>query len=201
VVEKEEAMSKADRTREFIIQKTAPIFNKKGFAGTSLSDMTAATGLTKGSIYGNFSDKDEVALAAFEYNTKTVSATIRAEMEKRSSYRDKLMVYVDVYGNFLRYPFFEAGCPILNTITEADDTHPALKNKATAALLSWKDRLTKLIEDGISAKEFKADTNAEEAALTIIALLEGAIFLTKATGKMNYPKAVINSVEKLIRAL
>ena len=61
-------MNKAERTRQYIIEKTAPIFNKKGYAGTSLSDMTGATGLTKGSIYGNFNDKDEVALAAFDHS-------------------------------------------------------------------------------------------------------------------------------------
>ena len=194
-------MSKAERTREFIIEKTAPIFNKKGFAGTSLSDMTEATGLTKGSIYGNFTDKDEVALAAFDYNTKTVSETVRAEMGKRSSYREKLMVYVDIYGNFLRYPFFQGGCPMLNTLLETDDTHPLLKERAVASLLRWADRITSLIKDGIAAGEFKADTEAEEEAVTIIALLEGAMFFTKATGKGTYKKGIMKSLEKLIKSL
>ena len=58
-------MSKAERTKNFIIEKTAPLFNMKGYSGTSMSDITAATGLTKGSIYGNFENKDEVAIAAF----------------------------------------------------------------------------------------------------------------------------------------
>src|ERR1700752_5428216 len=138
-------MSKAERTREFIIQKTAPIFNTKGFAGTSISDMTEATGLTKGSIYGNFTDKDEVALAAFEHNIKLVGGAIRDEMAKRSSYRDKLMVYVEVYGNFVRHTALYGGCPMMNTIVEADDTHPALKTKAAEALEAWKERLARLI--------------------------------------------------------
>ena len=194
-------MSKAERTREFIIKKTAPIFNRKGFAGTSLSDMTEATGLTKGSIYGNFSDKDEVALAAFDHNTKTVSGAVRAEMTKHSSYRDKLMVYVEIYGNSPKYNFFEGGCPVMNTMIEADDTHPKLKEKAVEALLRWKDRLVGLIEEGITAGEFKAGTNAEESAVTIIALLEGAVFFTKATGKMSYRKGIISSLEKIIKAL
>ena len=47
-------MSKAKRTKWYIIEKTAEIFNKKGFSGTSLTDLTSATQLTKGSIYGNF---------------------------------------------------------------------------------------------------------------------------------------------------
>ncbi len=65
-------MTKAEQTRAFIIEKTAPLFNKKGFEGTSLSDMTTATGLTKGSIYGNFSNKDEVALEVFDYNLQKI---------------------------------------------------------------------------------------------------------------------------------
>lgn len=48
------AHRKSERTRQFIIEKVAPIFNRKGYAGTSLSDLTEATGLTKGAIYGNF---------------------------------------------------------------------------------------------------------------------------------------------------
>src|ERR1700722_8888899 len=77
VVKEDKNISKAERTRQFIIEKTAPIFNKKGYAGTSLSDITAATGLTKGSIYGNFADKDEVALAAFDYNIGKLGALTR----------------------------------------------------------------------------------------------------------------------------
>jgi len=194
-------MSKAERTREFIIRKTAPIFNMKGYAGTSLSDMTEATGLTKGSIYGNFTDKDEVALAAFDHNTKSVSAIVRAEMAKQASFRDKLMVYAEIYGNFTKYTFCEGGCPILNTIIEADDTHPGLKAKAVEALLRWKERLTGIIEEGVAAGEFKADTNAEDTAVTMIALLEGAILFTKATGKASHRKAIVSSLEIIIKAL
>jgi len=50
-------MKKSENTRKYIIEKVAPVFNKKGFTGTYLSDMEKATGLTKGSIYGNFKDK------------------------------------------------------------------------------------------------------------------------------------------------
>ena len=195
-------MSKAERTKELIIQKTAPIFNKKGYAGTSLSDMTEATGLTKGSIYGNFADKDEVALAAFAYNTSLMGMAIRTEMAKRSSYRDKLMVYVEVYGNFTAVnASLEGGCPILNTLTEADDTHPQLKARAVEALMGWKERLTAVIGEGIKAGEFKADVDPEETAVTMIALLEGIVLFVKATGKTAYRKYLAGSLARLIKAL
>jgi AcrR family transcriptional regulator len=194
-------VKKAEQTRQYIIEKTAPIFNKKGYAGTSLSDMTKATGLTKGSIYGNFSDKDEVALAAFDHNIEQLNAITRAEIAKQKTVRGQLLAYVNVYDNFQKNPFPEGGCPIMNTTVDADDTHPALKNKVCNVLLSWKDRLVHLIGKGIENKEFQSSINPEQAALTIIAMIEGAILITRATGKMNYRKLVLSSVEKLIKEM
>src|ERR1700753_3374417 len=103
-------MSKAEQTKQFIIEKTAPIFNTKGYAGTSVSDMTEATGLTKGSIYGNFANKDEVALAAFDYKKRKWQDTTRKEASRHSTVIDRLLGYIDVYENFLRHPFPVGGC-------------------------------------------------------------------------------------------
>lgn len=98
-------MSKAEKTKAYIIERTAPIFNTKGYAGTSLTDMTEATGLTKGSIYGNFSNKDDVALAAFDYNLTKVGSIIKREMDKHELIKDKLLVYVRVYEDYKNLDF------------------------------------------------------------------------------------------------
>lgn len=194
-------MSKAERTRQLIVEKTAPIFNTKGYAGTSISDMTEATGLTKGSIYGNFANKDEVALAAFDHNIQKLKAIVRDEMAGQRSIREQLLVYVHVYDNFMKYPFPVGGCPILNTTTEADSTHPGLRSKVSEAIIDWKDRVARMIEKGVEAKEFKPGVNAEQVALTLIAMIEGAILIAMATGKLHHRKAVLQSAEKLIMEL
>lgn len=194
-------MSKAEKTRQFIIEKTAPIFNKKGYASTSLSDMTDATGLTKGSIYGNFSDKDEVALACFDHNHKIVRETVSKEMAARTTYRSKLQVYVDVYSGNGKFNLVPGGCPILNTAIEAADTHPALKTKAAEAIEGWKQKIVTLIEAGKANKEFSPSADPEQAALSIIALLEGAIMIRRTVGQPGYGKPLITAVESLIKAL
>lgn len=194
-------MNKAEKTKQFIVEMTAPVFNEKGYNGTSLNDMTNATGLTKGSIYGNFANKDEVALACFDYNLKKVGSIIRQEMDKKETFRDKLLVYVQVYQNFLKHPFPAGGCPILNTAIEADDTHPLLKQKAADAIVSWKGIITGLISKGIAAGEFSEEVNPEQVALTMIATIEGCIMIAKLTGKINYRNSIMQSVEKMINEL
>jgi TetR/AcrR family transcriptional regulator, transcriptional repressor for nem operon len=197
----ENKTGKAEKTRQFIVEKTAPIFNRKGYAGTSLNDIMAATGLTKGSIYGNFINKDDVALAAFDYNLGRVDQVILEEMRTRTTFREKLLVYTKVYENFLEFPFPEGGCPVLNTAVEADDTHPLLKQRASDAVINWKNALTKLIQKGIGNNEFRTDIDPEQAALTIIATIEGAIMITKLTGKLNYRRLIMASVEKFVNDL
>jgi len=194
-------MNKAEKTRQFIIEKTAPIFNMKGYAGTSLSDMTEATGLTKGSIYGNFSNKDEVAMAAFDHNVKKVQQIINSEMSKHSSAKDKLLVHVHVYENFLKFPFPEGGCPILNTAIEADDTHPQLRKKVAEVIISWKNKLAGIIQKGIDDKEFHTPIDPEQVAISIIAMIEGGIMIAKVTGKMQYRNSVMQSVAVLVNSL
>ena len=197
----ENKSNKAEKTKQFIVEKTAPIFNMKGYAGTSLNDMMQATGLTKGSIYGNFINKDDVALAAFDFNLKKVNEVISGEMSARKTFREKLLAYTKVYENFLEFPFPEGGCPVLNTAVDADDTHPMLKQKASDAVIQWKNLIAKLIQKGIGNNEFRPDVDPEQIALTIIATIEGAIMITKLTGKLNYRRAIMGSVEKLINDL
>lgn len=195
-------MSKAQRTKQFIIEKTAPIFNMKGYSGTSMSDITEATGLTKGSIYGNFANKDEVALAAFRFNVKKLHDIFAREIEKEKTFKGKLLVYPRLYSDYYDLRVTQGGCPIINTATEADDTHPILKKKVERVILSWKEQLVYFIEQGILLGEFKAQSiDPEKTALTIIAMIEGAVMIAKITGNLSTLADIMLSVTKIIEDL
>lgn len=191
-------MSKAERTKQFIIEKTAPVFNAKGFSGTSINDLTAVTGLTKGSIYGNFESKDEVALAAFDYNFNQIVTYIRNEMDRHESYIDKLLVYPKTYRNFLKLDFLQAGCPINNTAAESDDTHPLLREKAAKALQFWKERLENRILTGMERNEIRRDVNINEFTSILISLIQGSVLQAKVTGKIAPLNASMDFLERLI---
>src|SRR5436305_428372 len=90
-------MSKAEQTRQYIIEKTAPIFNKKGYFATSLSDITTATGLTKGSIYGNFKDKDDLATHVYTYQSKKISEAVNQQIIQQKTALKKLLSFLDFY--------------------------------------------------------------------------------------------------------
>jgi TetR/AcrR family transcriptional regulator, transcriptional repressor for nem operon len=75
-----------DETRQEIIRKAAPIFNRKGYSRAALSDLMRATGLEKGGIYRHFESKQELAVDAFAHAWK-ISFDARSREQARSRIR------------------------------------------------------------------------------------------------------------------
>lgn len=194
-------MGKAERTKIFIAEKTAPLFNQKGYAGTSLNDMTDATGLTKGAIYGNFEDKDDVALASFDYNMNALISHVRELQANERTALGKLKAFITVYRNGLQSSLvLKGGCPIVNTGTEADDTHPRLKEKANAALARWHKSISAIIQQGKIQGEFKENVSSNDFASLMIAMIEGGFTLSKISGDSSYLEQSLNQLDSLIAA-
>jgi len=191
-------MSKAEKTKQFIIERTAEIFNKKGYAGTSLSDIINATNLTKGSIYGNFENKNELAKEVYRYNSKHLQDRINEKLTNEITAREKLFAIVDFYRNSWEDNFLRGGCPLLNTAVEADDTLPFLKNEAAKSFEKWAGKITDILEEGKAGDEIKESINSSEYGFLFIMLIEGGILLSKTTNNQNHLLQALDRIEKII---
>lgn len=172
-------MTKSERTRLFIVEKTAPLFNTKGFDGTSLSDLTEATGLTKGALYGNFADKDEIAVEAFRHSVKKVKAMVRDHLEGASTYRKQLTLLLEFYSLYVFDPPVVGGCPLLNSAIEVDDYRTSMRRIVASELLSTIDFIAGLLKKGIRAKEFRPDIKPRHLAYTFFCSVEGALMFSR----------------------
>lgn len=57
---------RAETTRRFLLESAARLFDERGYAGTSISDISALSGRTSGAIYFHFANKEKLALAVVE---------------------------------------------------------------------------------------------------------------------------------------
>jgi TetR/AcrR family transcriptional repressor of nem operon len=194
-----EKMSKAEKTKQFIIEKTATLFNTKGYTSTSLSDITAATGLTKGSIYGNFENKDDVALQAYKHNSGWLGKNMARSLgEEFPDTVGKLKAFVSFYRKNWKTVFENGGCPLLNAATEADDTFPDLKKQVTKSFEEWISKISKVISDGQQKGEIDKNADAEEYASLFIMLIEGGILLSKTTGDHKFLNRALDKILNII---
>src|SRR5438270_5359496 len=167
-------MRKGEETRQEIIRKAAPIFNRKGYTGAALSDLMRATGLEKGGIYRHFASKEELAGDAFDYAWKVAMDARFDGTEEIPNTVDRLKQTVRNFRD-RRTGLVAGGCPLLNTAIDSDDGNPQLRTKARQALRSLLDRLQSIAEEGQRRGEVRADVDSAKLATVIASTLEGSI--------------------------
>jgi TetR/AcrR family transcriptional regulator, transcriptional repressor for nem operon len=190
--------SKAENTANFIVKKAAPVFNKHGYVGTSLSDVTKITGLTKGAVYGNFKNKEELAILAFKQNVRDIIYPLTEAMGRYKNAVEKLYALTNFYRKYYDSVKGIGGCPVLNVGVDANNVNPALFLAARQTALKLEAGLREIIENGILKREVKKDVNAAVMARTIYAMIEGSVFMAFTHKDKTYITNVMDMVEILI---
>ena len=171
-------MNKGQQTRRAIVAEAAPLFNQKGFAGTSLADLMRATGLQKGGIYRHFSGKEELAAEAFDYSWGKAVDERLAGVAEIPNCVERLKKTIENFVE-LRVGLVPGGCPLMNTAVEADDGNARLRARAKTALQNWTARLTKITAEGIAKNQISRNVDARDLAQLIIGSLEGALLIAR----------------------
>jgi TetR/AcrR family transcriptional regulator, transcriptional repressor for nem operon len=185
-------------TKETILTKSGILFNTQGYKATSISNITDATGLTKGAIYRHFTSKDELEIETLVHLSGIMHETLRVRVKAQSTAGDKLRAVVQFFESYISDPPLEGGCPLLNAAVEADDANPALRKTALEILNSLRGSLISIIEKGIYYKQLKRTVDKDMYATVIIAALEGAIMMSKLAGNDDDIKRIIKHLEAQI---
>jgi len=169
---------KGEQTRQEIIRKAAPIFNRRGYDGAALSDLMRATGLEKGGIYRHFESKQQLAAEAFDYAWNLAINTRFEGTEDTANTVDRLKLFVQNFRD-RRAGLVPGGCPLLNAAIDSDDGHPQLRRKARRALEYWLERLQSVVEEGKQRGEVRSATDSAELATLIVSTLEGGLMMSR----------------------
>ena len=186
-------MNKAERTKQFIIEKAAPIINKKGMAGTSLSDIMEATKLAKGGIYGNFESKDEICVSSFIYLTQKLGSQMDIAVSKGMTAREQFFNLMKIYK---ANENTEGGCPILNFGVEADDTHPFVKAKVKKVIHMSQKRIFDILSKGIANNEISFNLDPKIFSIKVFAMIEGAILCRRILESEEQMSVIMDAIQK-----
>ncbi len=194
-------MGKSEETSKYILKKVAPIFNKKGYHGTSMSDITSATGLTKGAIYGNFKDKEDLSLKSFQYIIRKILVAMGGAINDVDNHADKLQTIVSFYRNHLQRTKEYGGCPIMCKGLDSLHIHPALMDEVTRITEKILASLTKIISDGKQASEITKNVDSNTLASEIYCQIDGGLYLTMILNNRVHLDNALDRVEKRINDL
>lgn len=183
-------------TKETILRKSGVLFNTHGYKATSISDITSATGFTKGAIYRHFNSKDHLEIETLIHLSSLMFDKLRERIRASVTAGDKLRAVFHYFESYISNPPLKGGCPILNAAVESDDSNPALKKTAFKILTDMREAVIGILAKGIKYKQLKQGIDKEQYATLIIASLEGAIMMSKLSGSDDDIKRVIRQLEK-----
>lgn len=191
--------TKAASTTQFIIETAAPIFNKYGYAATSMSTLTKVTGLTKGAIYGNFTNKEDLAIKCFNYNIKRIFNTLMSNVDNIESAVGKLYAISNFYRNYYEYSQRFGGCPIINVGVDSNNQNTALITHVRKIIKRFHVYIVEIIDLGKEQGEIKPNINSMEWSIRIDSMIQGATFMTTTMDDNRYIVDVMNQVDSIIK--
>lgn len=185
-------------TSEIILDKVAPIFNKQGYVGTSLTDITKATGLTKGAIYCNFLNKEDLALKAFQLNVNLAITPLFKLVASKEGSLNKLHAITEYQRSYYDLVKDRGGCPMLRAGVDTKFINPLLFKAAQNLSQKFTVGLTNIIKDGIANDEIKQNTNPDKYAKIILSLIEGSSLLTFTHNDPTYINDAMDFIDQTI---
>jgi AcrR family transcriptional regulator len=186
-------ITKAERTKRFILETAAPLYNQKGISGVSIDDVLAATKLTKGCLYGHFENKDDLSVQVVEFMLDDVVQKMMLKIGAGKTATARVFAFLDFYKD----PFnthISGGCPIFNTAVETDDNYPAIKDKIGAVIRRGQDTFTSILKQGIQEGEFSPKLDPVVYAFKATAAVEGGLVMCRA---MNTAKPMHGLIKSL----
>ncbi|MDX1462878.1 MAG: TetR/AcrR family transcriptional regulator [Marinirhabdus sp.] len=196
-------MRNGEHTRNRILKESANLFNTQGYKATSISDITKATGLTKGAIYRHFDNKSDLEQQALHSLGRLMFSELGTTIQKAPDFKSKMQATFSFFEKYMHTPLYEGGCPLMNAAVEADDTNSILRKQALQMLSQLKISLERIIENGIKNGQVQEDTDANYYATIFIATLEGGIMMSKLEqnssailSTISHLKRVVESIEK-----
>jgi len=171
----------ASETRAKLLDAARDVIRSKGYAGSTVDDICAAAGVTKGSFFHYFDSKEELGIAALE-RFGAMAATLFASAPYRAANdpRDRVLGYVDFRISLLQGEIALYTCLIGTTVQEAYATHPNLRHACDRMLSEHVAELTRDLAAAKSRYAPEASWDPQSVGYFIQCVLQGGFIFAKA---------------------
>ena len=188
---------KRPSARDKILVAALSVIRAKGYAATSVDDLCAASGVTKGAFFHHFRSKDDLAVAAADHwSAWTGELFAAAPYHAHADPLDRVLGYIDFRKAILTGGVPDFTCLVGTMVQETYDSHPAIREACARSILGHAEKVEADIAAAMKARGIKGKWTARSLALHTQAVLQGAFILAKATGG---PEIAAQSIDHLRR--
>src|SRR5690349_18346490 len=170
-------MPRPDRSRAALVESAALLFRRQGYAATGVNQILESADVKAGSLYHHFPDgKQQLAAAVVDVVGGDIERRLRSFLASDLAVADIVDAWIDLMSAGLSSDRRD-GCPIEPIATESVNASPQVRDASARAFGGW----CSAVADRLRSDGWPAD-DAQQTALAVIALLEGALILSRIAG-------------------
>jgi AcrR family transcriptional regulator len=189
-------------TREQILQAAYQAVYEHGLSATSLDDVLARTGVSKGALYHHFDGKLALGCAIVD---EVISAKVRqAWVDPLAGAEDPLDAMQQLFRGLARKPpedVLRYGCPLQNLAAEISSLDERLRGRVEAVLARWVETVHEALRAGQAAGKVDREVDPRRAATFIVASVEGGLSLGKASRDAKVFRAAFEELASYLDSL
>jgi TetR/AcrR family transcriptional regulator, transcriptional repressor for nem operon len=188
------------RTR--LLDAARDVIRAKGFAATTVADLCAAAGVTKGALFHQFKSKEALGVEAAKYWAETTSAFfLGAPYHAPGDALDRILAYVAFRKAIIAGDLAQFTCLVGTMAQEVYSDWPAIRDACGASIFGHAATLEADITTAMKERGHSGDWTAESLARHTQTVIQGAFVLAKAGNNSALAKESLDHLDRYIRLL
>ncbi|MBO0763783.1 MAG: TetR/AcrR family transcriptional regulator [Hyphomicrobiaceae bacterium] len=185
-----------------ILDAALGVIRAKGYAATTVDNLCAAAGVTKGAFFHHFKSKDDLATAATDHWSQVTGALFEmAPYHAHPDPLDRVLGYIDFRKHLLQGPLPEITCLVGTMVQETYASHPTIRDACARSIVGHAATVEKDIRAAMEARGLAPPWTAASLALYTQAVLQGAFILAKAQGNTEGAAQCIDHLRRTVELL
>jgi TetR/AcrR family transcriptional repressor of nem operon len=188
--------------KDKILEAALSVIRTKGYAATTVDDLCAAAGVTKGAFFHHFKSKEDLAIAAADHwSEMTGGLFAEAPYHKHADPLDRVLGYIDFRKALLTGDLPEFTCLVGTMVQEAYDSNPAIRDACARSITSHAAKVEADVREAIAKYRISPPWTATSLALYTQAVLQGAFIIAKAKDNATDAAACVDHLRRYVELL
>ena len=193
---------KAQATRERILRAANELFHRRGYHATGLDRIIAEAGVTKGSFFYHFKNKEALAIASLDRHFDLLGEAMSASARQARSPLGTLIGILEFFADTISTQKGDGiikGCYFGNFALELSSENSNVRRKLKSIFDQYVEAFRELLKRAAATGELEGEWDPDQLAAIIVNLLEGAILIDKTRQEPQEVKRVVQFVEGYLK--